>query len=1062
MSTHYQDIIDKVLTLHEESLSWTVQEISLDVATSLEDDTKQTINLCNTIGQRSRQSKYFDHTNVYWLPKSFDQNNKDFRSKVLLPFFQKACSAGGFMICSKGWEVKYGFVRIACTRFKCHKEDLRMSRHVSTEGTTARHLNVPHCKRSQRPHIQSSGLEACKCPFGFMVYWHEESKRWYLPKKQGGSLKHIGHPPLHKEELRHRVNIIGEDNVQLTQQSYSSEIRPGQAQNLIKERTGTTLESWQIRHQFRKKQDSDLLITRALGTDSDPSQMTAADRLLHDLESSPNESCYALFARFDTDLLTIVAKKKREQGQLLLDEVLDPNSLQDSTDSASDYASRVRRSLSITGSGQILLGVAWTNNEARRKFEMFPELTSCDVTMGTNAEERPLILFMGKDSLNNGFVHTYAFLPSQSRWIFDWFFSSAVPGLHSTAACEGVQVTVTDQDGQLMGAFKATAGSGGVLPNAVHRNCSFHKVYRNFRQETKWKRLFPGEDNVDGQIELDLIVNWLNAFCKDYETEQEAELSWRLFLEYLEEDESLHNGTLGESLRQKFMEEYLTRSFHPQRGSLYAYNFKDLQGLDESTSNLVEGTNSGMKRSEEGPRPKDSIDRSKTKITKMQNKKSGRVRRQIAFEHTSVPGKVSDQDRSVAKLTSYANKMVWTQYDHSQNMKCFRSGEWEFLVKHSLDQDGGQSNLEEEDRTLSRKERASYRCKHFIPRFERTRVVKLVLETSTHMPQQLVMKCSCNLWQTHGYCCRHIYALLDRTPVETDAKIRWWNVYYHAYGQDGRESISAKLHFTRKHGTPSGVPLTFHDNQNLLQWPLPNTQEPVPDFFASTLHTIKLRHPSYWSYRERRDTEGNTLPPETGNVVLSTLHGLSRDGEVVGQCAGVTEELTQTEQLLPSQMEVDEEEKSESLLPFHGYGDDDDGDDEDVDDFDIGSLQAAYGDNNVERDDKREEDGGQDGGVAGVVEARLSRSTILNSYNEFLPIYQDITRMVRCEDSFHLVRDYFRKMHEGVLTLEAARNPGVATTVDEGQTQSLPEVDKRQKDNRKRKFLSPPRKKSNR
>ena len=45
MSTHYQDIIDEVLTLHEESLSWTVQEVRVDVATSLEDDTKQTINL---------------------------------------------------------------------------------------------------------------------------------------------------------------------------------------------------------------------------------------------------------------------------------------------------------------------------------------------------------------------------------------------------------------------------------------------------------------------------------------------------------------------------------------------------------------------------------------------------------------------------------------------------------------------------------------------------------------------------------------------------------------------------------------------------------------------------------------------------------------------------------------------------------------------------------------------------------------------------------------------------------------------------------------------------------
>ena len=225
MPNHYHDLVEDVLLLHEDSLNWTVQELTLKVATSLEDDSQQEINLCETIGHKSRQSKKsFDPANVHWLQSDFNLNTPDFRSKTLLSFFQKACSAAGFKICSKGWEEKKGFLRIACTRHRHYQEDVRMSKHVSQERTKKPHLNVAHQKRSQRPQKNNEGAEGSKCPFGFTVFWNSQHNRWFLPKKQAGCSSHLGHPHLCQDEIRHGVNMTGEDNIELTQQAFSSEI----------------------------------------------------------------------------------------------------------------------------------------------------------------------------------------------------------------------------------------------------------------------------------------------------------------------------------------------------------------------------------------------------------------------------------------------------------------------------------------------------------------------------------------------------------------------------------------------------------------------------------------------------------------------------------------------------------------------------------------------------------------------------------------------------------------------------------------------------------------------
>ena len=69
--------------------------------------------------------------------------------------------------------------------------------------------------------------------------------------------------------------------------------------------------------------------------------------------------------------------------------------------------------------------------------------------------------------------------------------------------------------------------------------------------------------------------------------------------------------------------------------------------------------------------------------------------------------------------------------------------------------------------------------KYIIPRFERTRAVQLVqMSDGTR-----VLVCSCRLWKTRGYACRHIYRVLRRNPKLSDANVRWQNGYRQNYGR---------------------------------------------------------------------------------------------------------------------------------------------------------------------------------------------------------------------------------------------------------------------------------------
>ena len=157
--------------------------------------------------------------------------------------------------------------------------------------------------------------------------------------------------------------------------------------------------------------------------------------------------------------------------------------LGDITESPTSYANTIRHALTLSGSSKILLAVAWTSDELRRFAEMYPEVTSTDITEKTCAERRPLILDAGSDSENRNFTSCFAFLPSKARWTVDWYFSVAKPALLSKRAIAGNRVCLSDEDPLQYNSFVShSIGIDSLYQHSQLRLCAWHKINRNLRK----------------------------------------------------------------------------------------------------------------------------------------------------------------------------------------------------------------------------------------------------------------------------------------------------------------------------------------------------------------------------------------------------------------------------------------------------------------------------------------------------------------------------------------------------------------------------------------------------
>ena len=164
--------------------TWKVDYIPLTVEMFNEETQKNQeveINFADTIG-KMRDEKTGKKVNVhnkerYYLPASYNENTKDFRSRVLSPLFSKCLAATGTRILLYGYEKRDFRCKFTCYRCRPY----RSYRDPKKKGTDLKTIRPVDPK--------------AKCKFAFHVLFDPDLSRWYIRKYGGGTTEHRAHGP---------------------------------------------------------------------------------------------------------------------------------------------------------------------------------------------------------------------------------------------------------------------------------------------------------------------------------------------------------------------------------------------------------------------------------------------------------------------------------------------------------------------------------------------------------------------------------------------------------------------------------------------------------------------------------------------------------------------------------------------------------------------------------------------------------------------------------------------------------------------------------------------------
>ena len=768
----------------EAAQSWTPKRMPFQVAASLDDDKVKTIDVLPTIGHNVRVTS---NSPKHWLPSQCNQNNPQWRNQVLLTLFVGLCKPCGFSIVSSGWRKVGNRIELKCCR--------------GWHATNLGHIQDGHCpgkKKVSTSKKPKAWMGQEKCPFKFAVCWCDKNNRWCLPKKQPGCSLHLGHfqkdPMFVHQLMRHLPNT----EQQLANDCTQIQIKDGTVAHLLQHRNNLVIDPSQIRHQRKKKAPH-------------PSQSTPADELIAQMNATKDASYVALYGAYETSCLTIVQRKMKvnaASSSQPIDTKLSPTLFDDGVDSAAQLCRkiRIRDNLEITGSGgMILLAIAWTTDEARRLFHLFPECTADDCVEGTNAEERSLHQSSGKDSCNNTFSYSWAFLPNKARWAFDWLHGTAIPALHGPEVLRRMKLKRTDQDDQMHGAFLAQTGPNGYYPNCIHGLCAFHKLDRNLRSKNPFDSCmtFFEQKNYPAFVEFHMVLSWMWSICTQLETEAECLLSVDLLVAYLEDEQSHHRAVLPDHLRRELVT-FIRRRMQSCKESLYSCYFQNVPSFGVTTTQMVEAENGSLLTSGEGPSHAHSIDKSHAKMRNINNKRNlAKAKRNCRMMDTD-PSNQEACDKIYEGITRKASEKLCHERNESWKMHVWCCSPTKFYVRTRECDRKRFKELWDQDRPgvdFDSRKWARVRC--YCPEFDRTRVVEL-----RQVNGDTFITCSCGTSTQKQHFCRHMCALVQREPKQADCNPRWWSIWMAPTFMKGdSEGASSLLHeldkvWWRSHSMP--------------------------------------------------------------------------------------------------------------------------------------------------------------------------------------------------------------------------------------------------------------------
>ena len=126
--------------------------------------------------------------------------------------------------------------------------------------------------------------------------------------QQRGCLDHCGHMKIEPKELRIQSRFVQREEIEVSKDALGVKIPSTATASLLHKRTGLSLEWHQL--QYLKTKDKNELVMQSREA-NESGHVTAADRLLAELDNDPRTSYMCLFGEYNSGLLKVKLKRKR-------------------------------------------------------------------------------------------------------------------------------------------------------------------------------------------------------------------------------------------------------------------------------------------------------------------------------------------------------------------------------------------------------------------------------------------------------------------------------------------------------------------------------------------------------------------------------------------------------------------------------------------------------------------------------------------------------------------------------------------------------------------------------
>ena len=652
-----------------------------------------------------------------------------------------------------------------------------------SRNKTFKRANVINSDKQSAEKVSRSNSKKCGCTFQFTIFYYEESSRWYLKKRRdmvednAYHFNHIFIDPIHLSASKHNIDKRVKQSLLNLVTSGSSIVS---IQQCIRVQHKVNV-SYQTIYNIRTNE-----INQVLKACSKHPYGSSVDKLISLFKGMDNVSYVYIMHNVESGFVTYRKNKKRMPSHG--DGELGNNNRNVYRPSSVD---NWRESLKLSGTNDVLVAFAWAHDNELKHTEMYPEFLSTDITFGVNKEHRELLLVVGIDGRNRTFTSFRCFIPSKQEHAYSWIVNEAFPHIMTTNVLKYNQCISCDEEHALKNSIEyAIVSQKDSMKNTKLRLDCFHFFTKIWNELTTYKS--------STQSRMKLVMNvmkpWVLSWFKKLETQQELDISRRLFLTYLEKNNNVIPNYVSERISR------LVQKIFTHQVKLLHCHFKDVSTFDFIGDSIVESANFPLKNGAISVSNKMDLSNSGFTQVKATHEKFTKESLSSALKINS--SKTWSKSKTAEFLTDYAEGLACSNFDrrHQYTKKYIGNKTW-LVCRSRLFHDKYETLMDNYDKKETR--------------FLRVREVCI--------DDKNFMTCSCQYVQRWFMPCVHMCKVIQDMEHFTPElfHIRWWKHYHYFFKNNDNSNqnestvkdMSSSLknicdnHYDKFTGKYIGVPL---------------------------------------------------------------------------------------------------------------------------------------------------------------------------------------------------------------------------------------------------------------